>query len=131
MIDADFYTWLKAQSGITDLTSTSRIYALILPQTPSYPALTYTLNDGERDRSFDGDGTLVQTEAQIDCWDTTYGGARALLAAVISAIKNYSGTMGSSTSISQTILGEDINVYEEQVEAYRSSIFVTIWNDNG
>lgn len=131
MIDADFFTWLKAQSGITSLTTTSRIYALILPQSPSYPALTYTLNDGERDRSFEGDGTLVPTEAQVDCWADTYGGARALLAAFIAAIKNYSGTMGASTAVSQTILGEDINVYEEQVEAYRSSIFVTIWNDNG
>lgn len=131
MIDADFFTWLKAQAGITAITTTSRIYAVILPQTPTYPALTYTLSDGGRDRSFDGDGTLVATEAQIDCWATTYGGARALLAAVIAAIKNYSGTMGASTAVSQTILGDDINVYEEQAEAYRSSIIVTLWNDNG
>lgn len=130
MIDADFVTWLNAQSGITTLCS-SRIYALILPEQPTYPAITFNSTDLYRDYTFDGEGTLAPTEMQIDCWAQTYEGSRQLLQAVINAIKNFTGTMGSSTTISQVILGADVNVYEDQVLAYRSSITVTLWNYGG
>ena len=129
MIDADFVTWLNAQSGITTLTG-SRIYALILPQNPTLPAITFSLSDNQRDFTFDGEGTLVSTDVQVDCWGDTYEAARGLLAAFLSAIKNYTGAMGSS-SISQVELEADINVYEDAVFAYRSTQLLTIWNYGG
>jgi len=68
----------------------SRIYPLVLPQTPTYPALTYQqiTNSGHHDIPFDF------PRIQITAWSDRLLEAKQLAEEVQSALQRYKGLMG-------------------------------------
>lgn len=125
MLIEDFQSWLKAQSGVSAFVS-SRIYPAI-PQNPTYPLILIEEDGEDRPWSFDGQGTYLGSDIQIHCFAETYAEAKNLSEAVKNTLLNYSGTMGSTT-VDQVNLVSKADVYEQQVEKYRSSRDVTIWH---
>lgn len=130
MISDHLYTYLAAQAGITSICST-RIYPLILPQKPTYPAITYSEDDSNYTESFTGQTDHVQSIYQIDSWATTYAGATSLGNAVSAALKNTSGSFGGITIQRCTVLSGPVSVYEDSVEAYRQTYIFSIWHNEG
>lgn len=130
MIDEYLYTFLIAQSGITSIVST-RVYPVILPEKPTYPAITYRDDDHDIDESFDGNGILTRSDYFIDAWSTTHTGALTLAAAIKTALKNHSGSFGGINIQQLSIRTIPGMIYEDSVEAYRKTQLFTIWHDEG
>lgn len=130
MIADNLYTYLAAQSAITSIVST-RIYPIILPQKPTYPAVTYSEDDSNYTESFVGQTDHVQSIFQLDAWATTYAGATTLGEAIRTSLQNTSGSFGGITIQRCTVLSGPISVYEDSVEAYRQTYIFSIWHNEG
>ncbi len=130
MISDNLYTYLAAQSAITSIVST-RIHPLILPQEPTYPAMTYSDESSDMSESFDGQTGHAQSIYQIDCWAKTYAGAYTLGDALRSTLNNVSGSFGGITIQRCQIINGPATVYEDSVEAYRQTYIFSIWHSEG
>lgn len=130
MIDQYLYTYLAAQAGVIAIVST-RIYPLILPSDPTYPAITYRDDEHEPVDSFTGSDELTRSEYFVDAWATTPEGATALEAAIAAALKNITGSFGGISIQRSTISTRQGMVYEDAVEAYRKPVLFTIWHQEG
>ena len=130
MIANNLYTYLAAQSGITNIVST-RIYPIILPQKPTYPAISYSDDDNNYTESFAGQTDHVQSIFQLNGWAKTYAGATTLGAAISTALKNASGSFGGITIQRCTVISGPITVYEDSIEAYRQTYIFSIWHNEG
>lgn len=63
--------FLLSYSAITDLIGT-RIYPDILPQDPTYPAITYQEISGPRDYTQQGADGVTTYRVQLDLWANTF-----------------------------------------------------------
>ena len=128
MISDHLYTYMAAQSAITDIVST-RIYPIILPQEPTYPAISYSDDDVNYTESFDGQTDHAQSIYQINAWAKTYAGAYTLGDVLRSSLKNTSGSFGGITIQRCSIISGPVTVYEDSVEAYRQTYIFSIWHN--
>jgi hypothetical protein len=119
MIESDLYSYLSGVSAVSALAGT-RLYPLILPQAPTYPAITYTVQGADRDYTYCGPSGLVKKDIQIDAWGSTYAAAKALQDVLRVALDGFVGLMGNTRVHRVEILAE-IDVYEDEPQAYRSS----------
>jgi len=78
------YSTLKNDAGVSALVGT-RIYPLLLPQNPTYPAITYQRISTRPVMTRTGNG-LDFVRMQIDCYADSYSGVKALAAAVEAAL---------------------------------------------
>ena len=81
----------------TDLVS-ARIYPQILPETCTFPALTYQLISAIPDYDLTGPSDLTQARIQITIWGRSaaaYLDVKTLAAKVKGYLSGYSGTWGS------------------------------------
>lgn len=130
MIDEYLENFLNAQSGVTSIVS-DRIYPVILPKKPTYPAITFRDDDHDIDETFSGNHTLTRSDYFIDAWSKTHTGAIALEAAIRTALKNHSGSFGGINIQRLSIRTIPGMIYEDSVEAYRKTQLFTIWHDEG
>src|SRR5262245_57821961 len=86
-ISAKLYTALT-QAPIVAIVG-NRIYPLILPQTPTYPALSYQRISNTAQI---GSTELRETRYQINCWASTYATAQQLATAVKTSMEEYKAT---------------------------------------
>lgn len=99
MIGKAIHARLKAHTGTAALVE-SRIYPLRLPQGPTYPAIRYQVISTPRTHLMgDTADASIQAHArvQVDCYDETYAGVRALAEQVRLALSRWSGTAGGVT----------------------------------
>jgi hypothetical protein len=73
----------------------ARIYPMVVPRNASYPAITYQQTAGDREHTMAGPIGMVDSRFVINCWATTYNGARALSDAVRIALDGNSTDVGS------------------------------------
>jgi hypothetical protein len=84
---------LQNDAGVSALVST-RIYPLVVPQDATLPAIAYQRISGPRAYSHSGPTGAVQARMQITSVASDYSGAKALSAAVRSAMRSFRGTGG-------------------------------------
>jgi len=118
-VESEIVTLLAADGGVSALV-VARIYPLILPQDPTLPAITYARVTTSRIYSSEGYSNLDNAMIQVDCWASTYAGAKALGTAVLSAMD------GSSTF--SAVLIDERDMFEDDVEIYRVSMDFSTWN---
>jgi hypothetical protein len=85
-IETDLFTTLSTTSGVTTLVST-RIYAGMARETPTFPYVTYQMISGSRLSTVTGVGDAKRKLIQISCHAETYAGAKALGDAVVAALE--------------------------------------------
>lgn len=119
-LEPKIVTLLAGNAGISALVST-RIYPVLIPQDGTLPAVTYQRVSGGQINSTDGFTALENPRIQIDCMATTYAGAKAVAAAVFSAME------GSTTF--DALLISDTDIYEDEVECYRVSMDFSVWHN--
>jgi hypothetical protein len=115
---------LTADPGVVALVST-RVYPLILPQTPTYAAITYqrissTGQDGSSDRR--------QSRWQINCWALKYGQTQGLAAAVKAFLEEWHDirAVGDAPGIERARVVNEIDDYDAEVKVYRTIIDVML-----
>jgi len=131
MIDGNLYTVLAADAGIIALTTTDRIYRDILPAKPTYDAITFRAESHELPNTFTGNSGFTKSDYFIDAWSETQSGAITLGNTIRSALKNVTGSFGGINIHQCFITSGPITVYEDSVEAFRSTQIFTIWHNEG
>jgi hypothetical protein len=86
---------LRAHLIALETSAGARIYPVILPQSPTLPALTYQRVSEPRQLTHDGVTALVESRYQVTAWAPTYDAAAALAAAVGDGLHGFTGTMGA------------------------------------
>ena len=127
MIESALYSILTADSTVSGLIST-RVYPIKLPQSPTFPAVTYQRVSTPRVRSTTGPSGLAHPSIQIDCWAETYTGVKSLAEAAREAVDGYSGTVGG-VAIAGIIVASENDFFEPEVEIYRVTMDITIWHE--
>ena len=131
-VDQGFYTYVTAQSAITDLIST-RLYPVLLPQNATLPAATYRRVDSPRIHSHDGASGLASPRFQVDIWvdakapDDQYAALLAIGDAFRQTLDGYSGLMGTVTTDVQLV--DERDMYEPDPHYWRRSQDYIIWHD--
>ncbi len=116
-IETGLRTHLLADGDVGALI-TARVYPIKLPQSPTYPAITYEIISDIPHRSLAGDSDLERVRARIHCWAETYGAAVDLAGKVRTAVADFSGTMGS-TVVPSAKFETWNDIFEDVPEVYR------------
>lgn len=124
-IDSAIYTRLSGFAGLAALVST-RIYPAPIPQSPTYPLVTYMQVSGVRGYVYGNQDGFVQGRWQVDSWSTTSTGARALAEQVRLALSNYKGT-SDSVVIDLITIENELKDYDDDASLHRviQDYFVT------
>jgi len=125
-LETAIYTRLAAYEGLTALIST-RIYPMILPQNPTYPAVTYQRTDGVRESGMTTEHGMAHPGIQIDSWDKTYAGAKAVATQVRGALQRWSSE-AADPIVLDCFLESDGDNYEPDTGAYHVQQSWTIWH---
>ncbi len=116
-IEAGLRTHLLADGSVAALVA-ARVYPLKLPQSPTYPSLTYEIVSDIPYRGLGGDSDREVIRARIHCWAKTFTGAIDLATKVRTAVADFSGTMGSVT-VSSVKFETWNDLYEDVPKVYR------------
>lgn len=117
---------LAAASGLTSLTST-RIYALHLPQRPTLPAVTFRKVSGVRVHAMSADPGVAHPRFQVDSWGKTYEAAKDVQVQVNTALSRWRGTQ-SGVTILASFLENEIDIYEDETGDYHAISDFVIWH---
>lgn len=121
-LESVLYTRLAGQVALVS----SRIYPLILPQNPTYPAVTYQRIDSPHEGAMGADHDVARTRIQVDSWAETYAGAKAVATQVRLALDNWASE-AVSPAIINAAFESDGDLYEEEVGVYRVTADYLIW----
>lgn len=115
MIEQDLFNALK---GLVS----NRVYPLVMPQSPTYPAIVYNRIAVNAQNVLEGGSTIDQVRFQVDTYATTYAGAKTIAAQVRVAVEaaSFKGTLQSD----QDFFEPDINLYRVSQDFY-------IWEKRG
>lgn len=89
----------------------SRVYPQVLPQEPTYPAVTYQQVSAVPLRAMGADGSVLRVRVQVNCWGKTYAEALSLAGAVEARMSRFSGEAGGVTVL-DTLLDSSLERYE-------------------
>lgn len=76
---------LVGSSGVKALVG-NRVYPEVMPHDVKYPAISYQRISTVRTQFLTGIDDFTHVQIQIDCWDNSYSGVKALADAVKSAL---------------------------------------------
>ncbi len=125
-LETALYSRLTGYSGLSTLVS-ARVYPLILPQSPTYPAVTYQRIDGPRESALSAEMGLAHPRIQVDSWGKTYASAKAVATQVRGALQRHSDS-GSDPVWLDTLLDNDEDSYESDIRVYRVRADYIIWH---
>lgn len=86
------YTRLAGFAGLLALVST-RIYPLMLPQNPIYPAVTYSRVSGQRESAQQADTGVARVRFNVTAWAETYLAGKEVSEQARLALQRYRGTV--------------------------------------
>ncbi len=108
---------LLADSPVAALV-VARVYPDKLPQSPTYPAITYEIISDIPYRGLSGDHDKERVHARLHCWAVTAAVRNDLTRKVRAALSGFKGLMG--TVKVSTVKFETWNdIYEDEPEVYR------------
>lgn len=118
MIEDAMYAHLSTSTALTALVSI-RIYPVMMPEDPTLPAVTFQRISNNPQWSMSGPCGMDNPTVQVDCWATSYAGAKALGDTLRAA-------MASAASY-KSVQVADQDIYEADTEIYRASMDFSCW----
>lgn len=99
-------------SSIYTLTN-GRVYPLVLPKDPVFPAIHYSFVGGNSTSTFDTFGTQKQ-RLEVNCWGGSYSDAVTLRKAVVATLSQYNQAGVFITFLSST------DFFDHEALSYRA-----------
>jgi hypothetical protein len=118
------FAYLDAYPGLT-LEVGSRIYPLVLPQRPTFPAVTYVRISTPRLLEFER-AFFPHPRFQFDCWAESYDRAKDVAAQVRAALNLYRGAMGAYT-VQTSLVEDERDMYDPETKLWHVIIEAVIW----
>jgi len=112
-------TGVKALVNPSSTRVDNGVYPLQMSQPLVLPAVVYQRVANAPQNGVDGYHNLEQVRVQVDCWDKTYLGAKALAAAVRVAMM---------TTPLYGLFLMDLDGYDNETKLYRVTQDFSIWN---
>ncbi len=122
-VEDALYTLLNAGASAV----TGRIYPMLLPQNPTYPAITYMLIDADRPEDLSGGIGLAVPQFQIDSWADDPDEMRTLATQVRQTLHGYNGNV-SGLVISGISFVTEHDQFEPTTRIYRRMTEFNIWH---
>lgn len=120
---------LNSHAGVNALVA-GRIYPLLLPQEPTYPAITYRRVASSRIQSVHSDPGMARVQIQVTCWALSYDSVRSVTEQVRLALERYgtavTGTTLSGLTVYDIYMGSEADSYEPEIDAFASSVDYTV-----
>lgn len=114
-IGQQIYTRLTTDSGVDTLTD-QRVYANLLPESPTYPAVCYQqISESE---PVEGDLAAFEVRYQVDCYGRKYEYAAALADAVQEALHDWFN-LGDSPAIYNVRRAGRLDDWDQQTKSHR------------
>ena len=114
-IETVLFTRLDNFAGLSSLV-VSRIYPLNLPQSPTYPAVTFTRIGTDPFSGMTEDIGITRGRFQLDAWATTYLGALNVGAQLRLALKRWDDS-GTSPVVLDSFLDNELDDFEDRLES--------------
>lgn len=118
-LSATVHDAMASNTNIAVLVST-RIYPMLLPQTPTLPALSYqrVSNTGQQ-----GSTDLRETRYQINCWAATHFSAETLAALVKVCFEEFTDE-NQAPGIKMALVVNEVDDYDPDTKLFRSIVDV-------
>ena len=117
---------LAGNAGITAIAGES-IFPGMLPEEPTYPAVTCLRISTPEEHTLDGKPSLADPKFQIGCWARTYSQAKQLAAAVRALLDGFIGALGAGGPACQGALIVDHRDYfESEPRVWNMQLDVTL-----
>lgn len=116
--------------AILDAASTTagtRTYPILLPDEPTFPAITYQDISDVPQYHRDGETHADRLRFQVNCWGKTFEQARALAGEVRAAVSGYSGTIASER-ITRIFVENQEDDFETGTELFWRRLDLVIWH---
>jgi hypothetical protein len=121
MIENKIFLHLSTTTSVTAIAG-GRIYAVILPQKPTYPAVTYQRVAGTRECDMtNGSVNLEHPIIQMNSFSETFDEAANLSSAITYAMEH-------ATAFKALALNSPIDTYEDEINKFRRIQDFSIWN---
>jgi hypothetical protein len=124
-----FRARLLAHAGLASLVA-SRVVWIERPQGTGLPAVTLQLVSIGRDYTYSGADGTGNPRVQVDCWGRSYGEAKAVSRAVISAVEQRA-TQGA-VKFAPAFIDAARDMPPEElaggVKVYRVTLDIIVWN---
>jgi hypothetical protein len=116
-LETVLYTRLTTFSGLAALVGL-RVYARnAMPQGGMLPAVSFYRVSVERVSAMGVDTGLARARVQVDTWDTTVDGARAVAEQVRLALQRWRNNTG--TVVQDVYVLNELDLYEEETRLHR------------
>lgn len=119
VVEQGVHARLAGSTAVNALAGT-RIYALQIPQNPTFPCATYELIGAERESVMSADTGQVHARVQVTSWAKTYTAASALSEAVRTTLQRWSGT--STGVVIDEVFIEDEGVFFDETTATHAHV---------
>lgn len=116
---------LLADAGIAALV-VARVYPVVLPQAPAFPAITYEGVAETRLNTFGGPLGLAGPLMRLHAWASTYDGARDLARKVRLALDGWRGTQSGET-VQAVKLQQQVDLYDDETQMHRVAMDFRVW----
>lgn len=117
-LENKLYTALTGSTLIT--ATTTRIFPVVAPPETILPFITYVRVNGGQINTLSGYATVENPSVQIDVFSTGYSQAKTLADNIHSVI--------NTTTTFRSILKNDSDLFEEDINAYRITMDFTFIN---
>ncbi|MGB9780621.1 DUF3168 domain-containing protein [Caldanaerobacter sp.] len=128
MLEQAIYGYVSTHAGVTALVG-NRIYPLLLPQNPTYPAIVYSRVSRIYEKDLSGT-VWNQSRIQFSCYAKKYSEAKAVAEQLRSAFRDYRGKIGDIDIMVADVTNE-IDLYEPDTALFNVSIDVLIKHKGG
>lgn len=122
------YSYLSGYAGLTALVGT-RIYPEMLPDSPTYPAVSYSRVSTRRERTLTIPSVAaVEARFQCSCWGERYADAKAVAVQIKAALQDFQGVMGGTGGVTvlEASTVNELDQHDARVRVYHVPVDVTI-----
>ena len=114
-IEEALSAYLNSKTELIDIVG-DRIYPIVLPQNPTYPALTYFKVSGLALH----DADIAYPRFQLSSWGEDYADVKTLAAAVKEVMQRFKGIMGGTggVKVSQVVYENELDLYDSVTGIY-------------
>ena len=99
----------------------SRLYPLLLPDAPVYPAATYQVISCVEEQTLDGPTGIFTARVQVDAWSPSYSETKATAAAIRGVLDGFDGTLADGTRVANMWLCDSpADAFTPEARLYRT-----------
>ena len=84
----------------------ARMYPLILPESPVFPAVTYQVISSIEEMTLNGPLGIFTARVQVEAWSGSYGETKAVMAAIRAVLDGFTGALPDGTAVANLWLAD-------------------------